>query len=189
MFKERRFINQNITEFFSEPEGEVVDVKEAGKENSSLGVKEAQERVAEILMNGDLLKELKNNGLEGEFVESLKKLLKDNRSMLEEIASDKNSDPSVLKYLAELDDASIRMDVARNSNAPADILLKLSEDKDADVRFAVTMNPNTSADTLLRLSEDENGGVRAMAEDPDVRRMFAKNPNTPQEVRERLERK
>jgi hypothetical protein len=93
------------------------------------------------------------------------------------IASNPNTPPSVLTYLARDVDPQVAQRVAENPRTPEFCLHFLGWHPDAEVRLAVAENASTWSETLEGLTIDAN---------PDVRFRIAENPNTPDTVLEQL---
>ncbi len=89
------------------------------------------------------------------------------------IASNPNTPPAVLIYMAKYAGAAVLERIAENPRTPPSLLDLLSTHAASDIRAAVGENMNTSEDVLQRLSVDE---------DVDVRYRLAENPLLPRAV-------
>jgi hypothetical protein len=89
------------------------------------------------------------------------------------IASNPNTPPGVLSYLAKIADSEILVRVAENPRTPLYTLERLARSPVADVRAAVADNLNVSPDILTILVADS---------DDDVRYHLADNPHMPEEL-------
>jgi hypothetical protein len=89
------------------------------------------------------------------------------------IASNPNTPPAVLSYLAKCDDCLLLERIAENPRTPQQILQRLAQSNSARVRAAVAENSNASADVLTVLGNDP---------DADVRYSLAENPHLPEEL-------
>jgi len=115
---------------------------------------------------------------------------------------------SILEILTDSRLANIRYAIAGRETTPPDILEKLSRDEDWEVRVAVAGNPNTPEDILNILSQEGStamiysllmnprvpsslvarvAGWKWCQYDPDICDAIINCPNTPADVRERLE--
>lgn len=83
-----------------------------------------------------------------------------------QIASNPNTPPAVLEYLAKSATPKVLERIAENPRAPVCLLEKLSRSPLANVRAAVSENCNTPEETLELLTQDI---------DPDVRYRMAEN--------------
>ena len=77
--------------------------------------------------------------------------------------------------------------VARHPNVSEMTLDRLSRHDDTRVRLFVAQNKNTAPSTLAELAHDE-GAIEEGAERVSIKESVARNPNTPAEVRNKLER-
>ncbi|HEY9790178.1 MAG TPA: hypothetical protein V6D22_07260 [Candidatus Obscuribacterales bacterium] len=89
------------------------------------------------------------------------------------IASNPNTPPAVLAYLAKNSDADILERIAENPRTPLNTLERLARSSSPVVRAAVAENINVSPDILTILGTDP---------DDDVRYHLAENPHLPEEL-------
>ncbi|MCI1984871.1 MAG: AbrB family transcriptional regulator [Bifidobacteriaceae bacterium] len=136
-------------------------------------------------------------------------------SLLEAVAGNKNTSvedrvflastmpfPNILVKLSEDPEPSVRREVAKNADDKNWLAGRLTKDEDDSVRTAALLNPRTSWKMRLEGAQDPRtapealeflGGLGVSSEENApvvlasmVRRSVALNPNTPQEVVERL---
>ena len=88
----------------------------------------------------------------------------------ENIATELDTPPDILRELGKSRSNNVRKAVAANPKTPDDTLIKLSKDKQELVRGRVAANPKTPVDTLVELGKDE---------DLYVKECVAQNPKTP----------
>jgi hypothetical protein len=119
-----------------------------------------------------LLKKLNEFDLErsDKTVTTVYKKYKESTNIRTAIASNHNTETSVLEKLSKDEHAFIRYEVARNSATSSEILENLSNDEDYNVRYAVAANENTPVHVLEKLSKDNDKTVRYWA---------SINPNSP----------
>ena len=89
------------------------------------------------------------------------------------IATNPNTPPSVLDYLARNGNKDTQVRVAENPRTPVSALEHLARSDSATVRSAVAENENVSPDILTILGADD---------DDDVRYQLAENPHLPEEL-------
>jgi hypothetical protein len=89
------------------------------------------------------------------------------------IASNPNTPPAVLAYLAKHSEPDILERIAENPRTPLYALQLLAKCPKSSVRAAVAENVNVSADILTILIADP---------DDDVRYLLAESPHTPEEL-------
>lgn len=89
------------------------------------------------------------------------------------IATNDTTPPTILDWLASVNDECVRMRVAENKNTAAETLSTLSGDSCVEVRVAVAENGNISDEAMSLLCKDECA---------DVRYAIAENPDTPHEI-------
>lgn len=94
-----------------------------------------------------------------------------------QIASNPNTPPAVLTYLARQADARLLERIAENPRTPVETLERLAQSAIPSVRIAVAENVNTSLDLLIHLATDF---------DADVRYTLAENGQLPVEVLSKL---
>jgi hypothetical protein len=112
-----------------------------------------------------------------------------------------NVTEALLSLLGKDDSPEVRRAVAQHPRASAALLAKLASDPDHDVRWFVARNPGTSQDTLRRLSSEERiaWSVASNPQTPPeflrelsshrgefLRECLRQNPNTPEDVRQKL---
>jgi hypothetical protein len=84
--------------------------------------------------------------------------------ILERVAENPRTPLTALELLARCPKASVRAAVAENINVSPDILTILIADPDDDVRYLLAENPHTPEELLVALTEDPNPFVRARAD-------------------------
>lgn len=83
------------------------------------------------------------------------------------IASNPETPPAVLAYLADANSTDVLERIAENPNTSAETLWRLAYNAESRVRAALASNDNTPFDVLEMLSQDESTDVRwAVAENP-----------------------
>lgn len=95
------------------------------------------------------------------------------REWRQSVASNNQTDHTVLDFLTADIEWDVRADVARNSSSPSWILEKLYNDHSSEVLSSVAANKNTSVDRLVQFARSDNWYHRVM---------LTHNQNTPHEV-------
>jgi hypothetical protein len=93
------------------------------------------------------------------------------------LASNPQSPPAVLSYLAKMASATLLERIAENPRTPAQLLEELATNPLSNVRAAVADNPSTPKEVLELLLSDA---------DADVRYRLAENANLSEELLTRL---
>ena len=93
------------------------------------------------------------------------------------LASNPQSPPVVLAYLAKNANRRVLERIAENAQSPGELLYELACNEDPEVRSAVADNSNTPRFVLEMLLSDEHA---------DVRYRLAENANSPMELLTRL---
>lgn len=83
--------------------------------------------------------------------------------VLERIAENPRTPVNVLEVLAESPYARVRVAVAENADTPLEVLAKLVDDEHVDVRYAMAENPSMPASVLVKLVADANPYISARA--------------------------
>ncbi len=84
-------------------------------------------------------------------------------AVLERIAENPQTPTLLLDLLSKNEAASVRAAVGENLNTPEDVLDRLVADEDVDVRYRLAENPLLPRAVLLQLSEDGNPYVASRA--------------------------
>ena len=93
----------------------------------------------------------------------------------ENIATELDTPPDILRELGKSRSNNVRKAVAANPKTPDDTLIKLSKDKQELVRGRVAANPKTPVDTLVELGKDKDSWIRQQAQEELQKRKSIEN--------------